>query len=269
MMTKNVERMFVKNQKLNGTGGVKAVLGFTKIDEQEPYFHAMCGAWDSYDRAYTVCADHKLLAEKFPEYAGLARWHLCGLTSGPMHYEANAIYWSEKARGVSRWPASPGEPNPVEAFKSTVVWGGAADDGTDADAIITALQEPDELTRWLAARKSALMAAFRADVEAAFPGMWAEAERLGQPGEPAVSAASTSKVRVICRKKGSASRVFTDGKTYEEVGREGSLIIILDDIGYRRAIMLDEKPSPHLCASVTGGRRDTWQPVGHFEVVKE
>lgn len=160
---------------------VQAEIGFQKLGVQEPYFHVLAGEYDRRERGYACCANHKLFAEKFPEFAHLAKWHLVSIRSGPMHYEANAIYWSEKARGVSKWDKSPGEPDPVEAFKSTVVFGAALGHDTaslDAGPMHPWLFEPEALKAWLEIRKPMLMAKFHEEIDAAFPGMWTLAEGL-------------------------------------------------------------------------------------------
>jgi len=81
--------------------------------------------------------------------------------------------------------------------------------------------------------------------------------------------------RVICRKRNSVSRVFTDGRVYEEIGREGTLIVVADDFGHRRCVGLDGKSSPHLPGPECGkfdpyiGKFDPYSnvPVGYFEVL--
>lgn len=159
-------------------------VGFTRIGEQDPYFHVLAGVehklrnnrWESAYGRFACCADHEAARRYFPEVANLIRWHLSAIHSGPMHYEANAIFWAEVAQGLK--PRGAYDPDPVEAFKHTVVFGALAGDGNPADAAVTASLTTDELRTWLRARLPALMAQFKADVEAAFPGMWESAEAL-------------------------------------------------------------------------------------------
>lgn len=74
------------------------------------------------------------IIEHFPHLAPLVKWHLCTahfdgtkIVCEPMHYIANAIYWYEHVMNCSQWPREKWEPDPLEAFKDTVVW--AAFDG--------------------------------------------------------------------------------------------------------------------------------------------
>lgn len=153
-----------------------AEIGFTVFPEQEPHFHVLAGIehkkknnrWESAYGAFACCDDHATLVKHFPEHANLVRWHLCALRSGPLHYEANALYWARLARGEAE--VSKIGPDPVEAFKKTVVWGAVpeADVGNPwADAV--------HLHAWLRERLPALMGAFKADVEAVFPALWTAA----------------------------------------------------------------------------------------------
>lgn len=77
-------------------------------------------------------------------------------------------------------------------------------------------------------------------------------------------------IRLVCRKNGADSRVFTDGKIYTEVSFAGNLVGILDDFGTLRFVLPDE-PSPHLVVIVKGRSPflDRQRVVGVFETVKE
>ena len=146
--------------------GTRFEYGFRHLKgNAKPYFFITFETHDRFGRFESGGTPSEAqVRESAPQLAGLVRWHLCDIDGRPTHYEANARYWSEKARGVSRWPAAPGEPNPIEMFKHQVVFGAVATDGTEADATISALQEPQELASWLAARFADLQAAFRADL---------------------------------------------------------------------------------------------------------
>lgn len=62
---------------------------------------------------------HDDIARRFPELAELLKWHLVS-TEGPLHYIANAKYWWEQYIGKTAQVV--GGPNPLEAFKRTVVF---------------------------------------------------------------------------------------------------------------------------------------------------
>lgn len=168
--TKMTERKLYVGRDVNGTGGVECALGFTKIGDQAPHFHALAGAWSPMDRDYITCANHALLAKRFPEHAHLAKWHLCAIDSGPMHYEANAIFWAEIAQGKRE--RKPGDPDPIVAFKHTVVWGALEGETDDAMLRHILTCDADFIRTFLAARLPALMKKFHAEIDEAFPGMW-------------------------------------------------------------------------------------------------
>lgn len=133
----------------------------------------------------------------------LIRWHLFDVRSGPMHYKANAQYWFQMAMekaGKLRPYSSPSgykdhHPDPLEAFKSTVVFGAVPDDEmpvmpdlprppdkTDAYVYDGHVAErrlnewnsrcrelcDDVVEKWCDARFPALMKSFEADMVAWF-----------------------------------------------------------------------------------------------------
>jgi hypothetical protein len=147
--------------------GTRFEYGFRYLKgNDKPYFFISFETYDRFGRVDSCGTPSEAqVRESAPQLAGLVRWHLCDIDGRPVHYEANARYWSEKGRGVSRWAATPGEPNPVEAFKRHTVFGAVATDGThEADGTISALQEEVELGRWLADRLPSLKNAFQADL---------------------------------------------------------------------------------------------------------
>lgn len=111
--------------------------------------------------------------------AELARWHLCNITSGPMHYVANAIYWAEHMHGLSDYKHD-GRCDPIDAFQQTVVFGAVPGDemprldalpGEDLGDVDTAeLRKKQKqhlrevVSAWCEARRPALMAQFEADL---------------------------------------------------------------------------------------------------------
>ena len=113
----------------------------------------------------------------------LVRWHLCNLDSGPMHYEANAVFWAERMTGCLAYPPAPYDrTDPVEAFKSTVIFGAvdgdampdlnplSYDDCGDCDPVVVKSLKRAHVrktvTDWCRARYSALMRMFETDLRA-------------------------------------------------------------------------------------------------------
>lgn len=135
---------------------------------------------------------HDEIRKHFPELAGLIRWHLCDDDGVPMHHEANAAFWAQTAAGCSEWERRPYDPDPVETFKSTVVFG-AVDGDTmpnltvpdsvvdEADPRMLSVRERGtigwrkivsrglvtDVYAWCRARLPALKAAFARDITAA------------------------------------------------------------------------------------------------------
>ena len=156
---------------------IRAKYGFTKFEGQDPYW-SVTGEiqrkakndWWMEDSSGRV---HGEIAKRFPELAPAIRWHLCGVPSGPMHYEANGLYWWEHytgARLVDR--CSMGQHRTSQEageayFKSTIVFGALPDDKlppvTTSNAGVRA---------WLQGRLPRLMEIFRADVDKLDPTLW-------------------------------------------------------------------------------------------------
>lgn len=139
---------------------------FARRNDQDPHF-SVTGSIDELRggrwREDSGGMLHEDIARHFPQLEPYLKWHLVAWPEGPMHYLANAQYWWEKMAGVSKWPPQPGEPDPAEAFASTVVWG-ALPDGEGVPPT-----GPDDWPRveaWLRDRLPALMELFRADMEA-------------------------------------------------------------------------------------------------------
>lgn len=134
--------------------------------KQAPYFSITCaideqrgGRW----RRYAGGAAHTEIARHFPELARLIKWHLVS-TEEPMHYLANAQYWWEIWSGKKK--NTDHGPNPLNAFESTIVWGGVPGE-TDAAQLGTYMNRPwPEVKAWLEGRLPLLMAEFRADMKA-------------------------------------------------------------------------------------------------------
>lgn len=103
-----------------------ATYGRHKIGQQEPYW-SVTGEIQVL-RGNRWCEDsmgclHDSIAKHFPELAPAIKWHLCNLTTGPMHYVENAVYWYEKHLGVSNYPDKDDHEKALNHFRSTVVYG--------------------------------------------------------------------------------------------------------------------------------------------------
>lgn len=108
---------------------------------------------------------HDDIRKAWPDLEALIQWHLTDADGTPMHYIANGLYWWEIAVGLKS--NTPHGPDPVEAFKRTVIWGRLP---TDADSApwtwATTAKIPGErgeVAALLRARLPALQAAFRED----------------------------------------------------------------------------------------------------------
>jgi len=116
--------------------------------------------------------------QTFPELAGLIKWHLVDDEGLPMHYLANSDYWMTKHLGVFRLSNNSehegrlrGEPDPLEAFKSTIVFGALESDELELTTIITnERRRPtvalEDLRPWLISRLPALQVTMQADMAA-------------------------------------------------------------------------------------------------------
>lgn len=90
---------------------------------------------------------HDQIAEHFPQYAHLIKWHLVS-TDGPLHYVANAVWHAgEGPNGTKK--------RNLDAARKTAVW----PDATDEDLLQPGLEDR------LWARLPQLMKDFRQDME--------------------------------------------------------------------------------------------------------
>jgi hypothetical protein len=116
-------------------GRIRAEYGFDNPQPGDPagYFAATAtGQRRSRRHGWTTdCGGmmHDAVREHFPELAPMLKWHLCSKVSGPMHYVANAQYWARMVHGVGEYASRYNRaPDPVDAFKSTVVFGAVEGD---------------------------------------------------------------------------------------------------------------------------------------------
>lgn len=151
--------------RISATYGIDYAFG--RRHSQHPHF-SVTGRIDKESHLGTWHDDgggsfHEEVAEHFPELRKCIKWHLVSL-SEPLHYLANAKYWLEKATGNSDWPDQPGEQNPLDALKKSIIFGVV--DG-DAEAIAR-FNDPHvdfrEFEKWLRSRKEPLMLEFGKDM---------------------------------------------------------------------------------------------------------
>lgn len=132
---------------------------------QGPYFSLTHETYELVGRRwreYSFGCGVEQWADHFPEVMPFAKWHLMSVKSGPMHYEANALYWA----GHSGWCDGKDNSPPNETYlKSTIVYGSVAGD-EDVD-----LMELDKegLRQWLRNRFDPMMRAFDEDMRRLFP----------------------------------------------------------------------------------------------------
>lgn len=105
--------------------------GFNKIGTQDPYFSITANVYEEFHgiwREYSSGCQHELIAKHAPELEPLIKWHLTGQHSGPMHYEANAMFWWDRSLLTNPEPLYAGDncvsgDKALEYFKSTIVYG--------------------------------------------------------------------------------------------------------------------------------------------------
>lgn len=152
---------------------IRAEYGFSQIGNQKPYFsitgeiyrHIARNVWteDSFGMLHDEIAKH------FPALIPLIKWHLVYFPCEPMNYKANALSWLEKHLGISKWETKSYEPNPLEAFKSTIVFGAIEDDSNGFEKMLVQCVESgnvkESLYTWLYSRLNALSQVFIEDME--------------------------------------------------------------------------------------------------------
>lgn len=167
-----------------------AEVGFLKLGEQEPYFHVLAttdrklknNRWESsYPNRSGCCADHESFRTFFPALAHLARYHLWGVNSGPMHYFANSLYWAKEATKFRDLGRLGEAEKAVNAFKSACGYGLV--EGDERSREFTGqvwTWHEDNIRAWLEGRLARLLKRFRDDVEAFEPGLVERARNLGK-----------------------------------------------------------------------------------------
>lgn len=126
--------------------------GMEKLGEQEPYFsitgeteerRSARGKW----REASGGQLHDMIRKHFTELNRLLKWHLVFKESGPMHYEANAIYHLKEGN--------------LQYFKDTVIFGAVKGD----DRAWGAVKNGADLRAFLRGRLPDLMSAFNRDMK--------------------------------------------------------------------------------------------------------
>jgi hypothetical protein len=125
----------LRGEKMRVTYGFD--VAFARNYKQAPYFSITCDIRDNHGDAGGGAA-HEKIAKVFPELARFIPWHLTSWDKGPMHYEANAMYWFRKI-GLPKEKSY--DPDPEEAFKSTIVFGALPSDERTWEAMRGALLE--------------------------------------------------------------------------------------------------------------------------------
>ncbi len=102
------------------------------------------------DRAFLAggCL-HDEIAEHFPEFKSLLKWHLCS-TDGPLHYVANSVYHAQEIEPGTRFYTN-GKKADLAAARSSAIWPDAELDDFTKEKLLASLP--------------ALMVEFRAAVE--------------------------------------------------------------------------------------------------------
>jgi len=135
---------------------------FARRTGQLPYFSLTGTVWRKAGNSRWVWesggCQHDVIGRRLRSLRPFIKWHLVDCAGTPMHYIANGEYW---AYGYKQHERRPGDPDPVEAFKSTVVFGALTDDR------LPDLSNPLKVRDWLVSRLPALRPAMLRDMEAA------------------------------------------------------------------------------------------------------
>jgi hypothetical protein len=150
--------------------------GFQKLGNQEPYFAITADLYyyrKNHRWSMVSCGcQHDLIAEKLPELKPLLKWHLSFEDSGPMHYEANGIFWWERSLLKELVPAYRGDTcaigeKALENFKSTIVYGTSPEFDRIDEVFLTKRSDHDKafMKVWLRKRLPEVMESFRKDMK--------------------------------------------------------------------------------------------------------
>jgi hypothetical protein len=155
---------------------------FGKRNNQAPYF-SITGETESSARngrwvEHSGGCSHEQIAKHFPELEPLIKWHLTS-TEGPMHYEANALYWWEHVLGSKTFRESYewekyGSPKAaaLHHLKSTIVFGVIDGEQLPPESAqpLYSIDSMSAKREWLAARLPVLLCTFESEMKKA--GCW-------------------------------------------------------------------------------------------------
>lgn len=186
----NIERMQTKTAKYHEHGSLmthRVTFGFHYLQgNRRPYFSITSDIREN-GREYAGGCCHEEVAKHFPRLRPLIKWHCVDDDAHPMHYEANAAFWLEYFHGINKYERKSYDPDPLEAFKHTVVFGAVDTDEATLPDLLAPIVAPDELQevlnpglalknkqlqlglrvqQWCNARREKLLAAMKKDMEA-------------------------------------------------------------------------------------------------------
>lgn len=151
----------------------KVTARISSLGEQSPAFHVTYEESDNYSRRRNdlrACGSggYEMIQriKHLRDTAHLAHcehfYHGFHTDRGQWHYAANGLYWYDVASG--KYEQRSYDPNPFDAFNNTIAYG-----LLPMDSRFHPFDMPREvLAKWLQARQSALLVAFRRDMEALF-----------------------------------------------------------------------------------------------------
>jgi hypothetical protein len=149
----------------------KVIYGLYQIQgNHNPYFSITYEEISPYRRNDPIVAcgySDEMFANIAPELAYLSKWHLSSV-DGPMHYEANSLFWHDWAKGEQAGLAKP-EHSPktcLKRFKSCCNWGEIGLEKILTDDQILAMSHA-EMARYLNDRLPALIQLFKRDMRLA------------------------------------------------------------------------------------------------------
>ena len=194
-------------ERRDGDEIVIVTFGEHAIGEQAPYFSVTAETYDRHARRHEprIVRDgrsywlggcgcqHDTVRRVFPELAPFLDWHL-SFADGPMHYEANALYWADHVAGrVKPSEYDPKDRDYAAIFRERVCLadGETAPDFADRDATAAWLRA--RLPR-LVERRAAAMAAAQAICATTTP-------RSRRRRGTSSSAASSSRTRRSVRRR--------------------------------------------------------------------
>jgi hypothetical protein len=141
---------------------IQASYGFNESGSGK-YFSITGTIKDELGRDSAFGCIHEDIARAFPELAELIKWHLVSLNGEPLHYIANAKYWLQKHLGIYRvFPHSEpegrrlGEPEPLQAFKETIVFGVIESDNEKLNIVLASKDPIGACESWLNFRLKSL-----------------------------------------------------------------------------------------------------------------